>query len=236
VLALQSNAGPDGWHRINGLRIDGDLVVRRGTRLLVEDSAIRAVRFAANYDQARFIARRSIFEELRFAPTTPPADARIELEYVTVTGPARASTLLASDCLFVDLVLSGDGSGEKSGCIRYSRVQAGFDRTPVHTFRSTAGPARFVVVPCLAEDPSLPGSPLIARPARFGEPGYGVLADDSGPAVAGGAENGGEVGAYNARAYLARLAAAVEKARGHAPPGRRVFAYYDRRLLAPLPE
>jgi hypothetical protein len=235
ILVQQSNAGPDGWHRVRGMRIDGELSIRRGTRVLIEDSAIRSLSFAANYEDGELIARRCIFERLSFTPAVAPADASIQLEQVTVTGAARAPVLHASDCLFLDLALAGDGSGTGAGCIRFSRTQQGFDPSTTLTYACTEGGVRFLTLPCLPSDPDLPGSPPGPRTAVFGEPGYGVLADTNGREVARGAENGGELGAYNGRAHLARLAAATAKAQGQAPLGKRVFANYDNRLLAPLP-
>ncbi len=57
------------------------------------------------------------------------------------------------------------------------------------------------------------------RVSAFGEPGYGVLSDATPPAIANGAEDGGEPGVYHAAFHLARLTAAVRRAESYAPAG-----------------
>jgi len=108
------------------------------------------------------------------------ASGRAKLEYCTVLGVAIIEVLDASDCLFV-CTLRKDVSGNlppSAGCIRYSRIPESLvlpaDRTSY----------------CTREIP-------VFFNLNFGKPGCAVLHPATHEAIASGAEDGGEVGAYH---------------------------------------
>jgi hypothetical protein len=88
-----------------------------------------------------------------------------------------------------------------------------------------------LTLPCIERE----GTMQVDQAPAFGEPGYGVLSDLTAPRIAGGAEDGGEIGVYHKDWHLARLAAGIAKARQYLPVGTSVHGHYDTRLLAPLP-
>lgn len=233
LVVTPETAGDDGRHVIDGLKFDGTVEIATDTDVHLEHCAIGTLRFAADYAGRAFGAWSSIFGSVEadgFAITD--GGPAVLLEYVTVIGPAAFGVLLASDCLFLGpLTVAGDGGEGMVGCVRFSRVPEDFDRSHVHVYQSTFGPADLMVWPCIEEEPGT----FVARVPVLGEKGFGVLSDVNPDAVRRGAEDGGELGAYHTRHHLARLDAAVRKAEAYAPAGRQVFAIYDKRLLATLP-
>ena len=233
VAIAPATAGPDGQHVIDGLKFAGTLLIEAGTDVRLENCAIGTLRFASDYE-GDFHAKSCLFVEID-ADDYPIADAEPApvFEYVTVTESAAFAVVLASDCLFAGtLTVAGDGTDAMLGCIRYSRVPSDFDRDRVHMYLSTFGSAQFQIRPCIEESPGN----FVSRIPELGEQGFGVLADTNPAAVAQGAEDGGEVGAYHDQHHLSRLRAALLKAGRYAPAGRRIFGHYDMRLLANLPD
>ena len=86
-------------------------------------------------------------------------------------------------------------------CIRYSRVQ-GMGKGVALPFCTTD-------VPLFVDLEFDDGQGVVRRPAKFGEPGCGVLHPACPRSVRSGAEDGGEMGCYHDRRY----ALAVEAAR-----------------------
>ena len=235
VLDLDPVDDADDTRSLTGLRFDGTIRITGDARVTLRDCAIASVTFTPDFTGV-FKAENCIFDSFDFQPAAGKGPG-VELIYVTVTRQARLPTVNASDCLFTNLTITGLGPGQKLGCIRYSRLQAGFSDAAIHLMRSSKGPVQFQPRPCLpAFPPVVPlALPLVSRVPVFGEPGYGVLADTNTPEVAMGAEDGGEVGVYHGAHHLARLAAAGAKAQLTAPAGRRIYAFYDPRLLPVLP-
>jgi hypothetical protein len=233
VLDLNAaNADAAGRHVIEGLKFAGTVRVMRGRDVVFRDCAIRRVTGPAVAGGAgsSIAAHASIFDELDFTTLTA-AETETILEYVTVTTSAALQVAKVSDSVMAGVFTSaGDGTA-KPGCVRYSLVPPGFDRTHVHWFRSVEGAPRFLVWPCITRE----GAVLRDEVPEIGEPGYGVLSDRTARAVATGAEDGGEMGVHHGHWHLARLRAAERKAAAYLPVGQSVFAIYDTRLLADLP-
>jgi hypothetical protein len=138
--------------------------------------------------------------------------------------------LLASDCLFAgDLALTGPPD-DRPSCARFSRVPEEAASEPNLLLPSTtsAEPVFFDFETCRDGGP---------RPSTdFGEAGHGVLHPATPEAIASGAEDGGEMGAYHHhRTSLAR-AAVLAKLGEFLPVGMEAALVPDPRLLAPLPE
>lgn len=237
-----NNDSSDRRHIIKGLKFSGTLLINNNTQVYLEDCAIRKICFTDNYDSRGFHARNCIFDEFVSDNVAPASEEPlVVLEYVTVMAAGRFNMLHASDCLFGGtLEVNGDGSEDMAGCIRYSRVPSAFDRTHIHMYQSSFGPANFQPWPCLPveneEEDAEEVMQLGERLPLIGEPGWGVLSDVNPPEVRNGAEDGGEVGAYHDSFHLARLDAAIKKAGQYTPAGRQVFGHYDTRLLANLPQ
>ncbi len=69
----------------------------------------------------------------------------------------------------------------------------------------------------------------------FGTPGCGVLTDQTAPAIAKGAEDGGEMGAYHAWRYTAGRDALAAKLADYLPIGVAPAIDNDPRLLCRPP-
>lgn len=233
-----ANAGPAdtenaGRHIIEDLKFAGTIRVMRGRDVEFRNCAIGALSgpAVAGGPGSRVYARNSVFDSIDLT-VLPAAETEVILEYCTVITATAMNVARVSDSILGGSFTSaGDGSDEKVGCIRYSLVPAGFDFTHVHRFQTVEGSPEFVRWPCIERDGTMHHDTL----PLIGEQGYAVLSDRTSREVAGGAEDGGEMGAYHDAWHLARLAAGVRKARGYLPVGQQVFGHYDPRLLAPLP-
>ncbi|OLS52121.1 hypothetical protein [Rhodovulum sulfidophilum] len=227
-----ANADSAGRHVIEGLKFAGTVRVMRGRDVVFRDCAIGRVTGPAVAGGAgsRVSAHNCIFDEIDVTTLTA-AETETTLEYVTVTGSAALQVAKVSDSIMAGVFTSAGDGTEKPGCVRYSLVPPGFDRTHVHWFRSVEGVPRFLVWPCITREGTLFRDAL----PEIGEPGYGVLSDRTAQGVAMGAEDGGEMGVHHGYWHLARLRAAERKAAGYLPVGQSVFAIYDTRLLADLP-
>jgi hypothetical protein len=143
------------------------------------------------------------------------ADGLVEMEYCTVLGAAAFHRLNASECIF-----AGPSLGvalPDTSCLRFSRFPPG---TPDALARrlgaaGNTGDAPIFQDLLFCDD----GTHLIRRPARFGEPGAGVLHLATPESVRLGAEDGGEMGVYHARAYALRMKAVLDKLRQFVPAG-----------------
>lgn len=237
TLALTAaNADAAGMHVIRGMKFHGTLQVHPGIELRLQDCAIRRLTgptsaVAADSPPVLIRARGCIFDLIDLA-NLRQSGATIEMEYCTVMASATLHLTRASEVLFNGaLVVDGDGAGGVDGCLRYSIVPPGFDRSHVDLYRSERRVPLFLRWPCIQR-----GGVMVhdAVPA-FGEPGYGVLSDSNPPAISQAAEDGGEIGIYHDRWHLARVGAALRKAGAALPAGQHVHARYDTRLLAPLP-
>ncbi|MGF1648497.1 MAG: hypothetical protein ACFCVF_16485 [Kineosporiaceae bacterium] len=123
---------------------------------------------------------------------------RVALERVSVLGRVQARVLEISES-----ILDGDAVAEDRfrGCARYSRVTSTSQLPRAHR---------------LAVDTPLR---LVSRNRR--DPAWWRLRADCDPAVAAGAENGGELGAYAAEQLTARLAGHRRRLAEFTPAGLR---------------
>lgn len=234
ILTLNgTNSDAAGRHLIEGLKFAGTVRVMRGMDVRFVDCAIGTLTGpdVAAAPGALIRARGCIFGHIDLTKLAQ-ASTETQLEYCTVMDGAVLHVAKVSDSILAGVVTSdGDGTSDKPGCIRFSAVPPGFDFTHAHRFRQVEAVPHFLRWPCIER-----GGVMVhdALPA-IGEPGWGVLSDRTAPAIAGGSEDGGEMGVYHDAWHLARLAAGIRKAVGYLPVGQQVFGHYDPRLLAALP-
>lgn len=138
-----------------------------------------------------------------------------ELEYVTVLTRIDADIMInASEVLFPD-----DVGGDRLACVRYSRLAAPLladGAVPEHgKTNSATAPAFFSNTFCT--------------------PGAGVLRPETPAAILGGAEDGGEMGAFHAWAHEALRDALTRKLADYLPFGAVPVLTYDATLKCPPP-
>jgi hypothetical protein len=119
--------------------------------------------------------RDSIVDGRGAAALTAPA---VAIERTTVLGAAGVRSIQASNSIF-----TGDVVAERrqTGCVRYSYLPPG-----------SRVPRRFRCQP----DGDSRARPVFTS-TTYGDPGYCQLAADCPPEIAGGAEDEGEMGAWN---------------------------------------
>ena len=120
----------------------------------------------------------------------------IQCEYVTVIKKIEAKRLLASDCIFPPLKNPANIVLGIEPCIRFSRIDGDMGEKNQNTN-----------VQASIED------------VDFCTPGCGVLLADTPDEIKFGAENGGEMGVYNAWQYSAQDQALARKLRDYLPVG-----------------
>ncbi|WP_111431106.1 hypothetical protein [Rhodobacteraceae bacterium DSL-40] len=225
------------------LMLTGDLTVPAGTDLVCED-LLFAGTIRLEDETARAAFRRCAIDRLVIAhPTDEPAVKAqdclfnairggvgfAELVYCTVLEETELERLHASDCVFAGPLPDLDCAGETT-CIRFSRVP---------DLSALAGCAAENAPSNTDDDPNFiqlwfeEGDGSVLRPALFGEPGAGVLDLASSDAVLRGAENEGEMGAYNHRFHAARIRALRLKLEDHLPFGQEIAIRYDPYLSRP---
>ncbi|MER8608696.1 phage tail protein [Mesorhizobium sp. M1233] len=138
-------------------------------------------------------------------------------EYTTVLGRTRVARLLASDCIFAGAVVTAVVS--QGDCVRFTRVPE----------------AWLAIQPPAVQKNRLTTLPPHLLSDVFGEPGCSVLAPDCDPAIALGAEDGGEMGCGHAWRHAANLTALTGKLSEYLPVGIEPVVTYDARLLCPPP-
>jgi hypothetical protein len=165
------------------------------------------------------IVRNSLIQSMQ-------ADGLVEMEYCTVLGDASFQRLNASECIFAG-TLTVTQAGES--CLRFSRFPPG---TPADLARRLGAAKNADDTPvfqeflfCDSEDEG-----LVRRPARFGEPGAGVLHAATPDSVRLGAEDGGELGVYHAQAYALRMKAVLDKLDDFVPVGMEAVLISDPQL------
>ena len=213
VVQIQGNVelrGDRTWI-FEKLAFRGKIDVREG-RLVLRGGAASQVN-AGNEDKAEPVvdAAGSLLGGLGVAGLA-------RLEYVTVMGGLSAGRLQASDSILGGAVtVSQSAETALDHCVRYSRIDA-----------STKLVNRFCT----------PSAPLYVeldfdggrRPARFGEPGCGVLHPACPRTVRSGAEDGGEMGAFHDRRYSLALEAVSTKLLDFLPLGLDAVLIPDPRL------
>lgn len=225
------------------LIVRGNLTIPAGTDVVFEDLLFTGT-ITVDSPDARVEFRRCAVGRISLGhPTEEPALVAsdtlfnfisggvgfAELVYCTVLRTVAVERLHASDCIFtgelIDLVCSGDDT-----CIRFSRVpdlaalaSCGADKAPSNT----------------QHDPNFirlwfkDGDDCVLRPAKFGEPGAGVLALTSSSAIRAGAEDEGEMGAHHHMFHAAQIRALKIKLEDYLPLGQEVAIRYDAHLSRP---
>jgi len=217
----------EGDHPLRDLVLDGPLTVAPGARrpLLLErvGVGVLAVRSDARTGpdgrpEPVLQARHCVLEQLAATP------GLARLEYCTVLGGAELGSIQASDCVFAGAVaLGGPSGGPRPGdCLRYSRIP------PALAERAHAAG---VHLPFCTAAPPLFAEPRFAR-AASGAPGGAVLHPAAPAAVAFGAEDGGEMGAYHDRRHCLTRVAVIDKLVEHLPVGVEPVLVLDDRLEA----
>jgi hypothetical protein len=187
-------------------------------RLTLRRCAVEKLKFSGPSEDPALDAADCLFNSLE-----APLGGFAQLVQCTVLEQTNVERLHASDCIFAGEIIDLDCSGNQS-CIRYSRVPdlsklsgCGAEKSP----STTDHDPNFIQL--WFED----GTDCILRPALFGEPGAGVLDLVSSSAVLRGAENDGEMGAYNHLFHAARLRALELKLEDHLPFGQEIAIQYD---------
>jgi hypothetical protein len=180
---------------LNGVLIEGALVVRDGQlgvlRLEHCTLAPRALSFESGTNpQLRVTIARCITGDLA-AASVPDLDVTdtivdgaidadaLHIERSTITGTTRCRTIEASECIFVGVLTV---QRRQAGCVRFSALPFA-SRTP-RRYRCQPAGARDAVAPVFSS-------------LRFGDPAFGMLAPGCPAAIARGAEDEGEMGAWN---------------------------------------
>lgn len=193
------------------------------TRLTLSRCAVANLSLALPGDNPMLVAQDCLIGEII------SASGFARLVHCTVLGETHVERLWASDCLFAGDLIDVKCGGEET-CVRYSRL-----------------PDLAALAGCLAEksptnttdDPNfirlffLDGGSCVLRPAKFGEPGCGVLDLTTSQAIRQGAEDDGEMGAYHHLYHSAQLRAMKLKLRDFLPHGQEIAIRYDVRLARP---
>jgi hypothetical protein len=218
--------------------LTGNLTIPAGTEVELHDLLFTGTIRLAD-PTARLTLRRCAVEKLKLSgPTDDPAvDAAdclfnslegplggfAQLVHCTVLETTNVERLHASDCIFADDIIDLDCSGDQS-CIRYSRVP---DLTALAACGAEKSPSNTDADPNFIQLWFEDGADCVLRPALFGEPGAGVLDLVSSDAVLQGAENNGEMGAYNHLFHAARMRALRLKLEDYLPFGQEIAIQYD---------
>jgi len=151
----------------------------------------------------------------------------VQLEYCTVLNRVLAVHLNASDSIFLTKPRKDrvDQDVPAAGCIRYSRLP----ETPDSEWVSDGATSPLQRVKTTVEKPLFISD-------RFGDPGCGVLHIACDEAVALGAEDGGEMGAYHDARHVLRWRAVLDKLADYLPVGLEAALVPDATLTYALPE
>jgi hypothetical protein len=244
---------PPGWERfpparketgprlLRGAVITGDLEIDPGAGdpFVIEDSIIAGT---LHVKSGRVRLARSAVASLAVdggagadlaAPPVAAADdclfgsitakGLVRLVAVTVLGALSAPRCHASDALLA-------GSVDVPAARRPARPS---DAPPVSAFRFSRVPTSvlggdYPVYRCVDDTPRFVAD-------TFGARGAGVLHPVAGAALRGGAEDGGEVGAYHHRGYALRERALLDKLRAYLPAGQTAVIVPDDTLRCPPP-
>jgi len=192
------------------------------TRLRLSRSAVARLRIGLPGDTPSVDAEDCLFGEI----VSQSGFAR--LVHCSVMGETHLERLWASDCIFADRLIDVKCGGPKT-CVRYSRIP---DLAALSGCDLKNNPNIVIDDPNFVrvyfDDPEPAGCTL--RPALFGEPGAGVLDLTTSRRISTGAENGGEMGAYNHLFHCAGMAAVARKLSDFLPLGQEVSIRYDPHL------
>ncbi|WP_096785428.1 hypothetical protein [Rhodobacter sp. CZR27] len=226
--------------RLTGILITGQaganpvrLIAAPGARILAERSAAERVVLEGfgpdgetGLPRPTLEARDSIFGEIAGGT----GFARVE--YCTVTGETDVTLLQASDCILGALssnlaCTESAEAGTPASCIRFSRAEA--------VGECAGSPSNTAALPRFASR-WICGTVPEFRPARYGEPGYGVLSTLCPAAIRSGAEDEGEMGAHHHQFLAAELEALRLKLLTFLPLGQEIAIFHDPLLALRPPE
>lgn len=222
-------------YRFENLWLDNQLKVSQGA-VELDHCAARQLHIGTAERLAPVVdARASLLRKLEVAR------GLVQLEYVTVLETLLAERLNASDCILMPALRKDtvDNDVPEAGCVRHSRLwYLPLDADPL--------------------DPELPNDPnwlaqglrsalcairtncTTAHPVflntHFGQPGCGVLHPASPAAIQGGAEDGGELGAYHEDRHVLRRRAVLDKLAEVLPAGTEALLILDPTLACLPPQ
>jgi hypothetical protein len=137
----------------------------------------------------RLVVRDSIVQTIGGPPGSDgPA---LDVETSTVLGPTALRSIEASNCIFAERVTV---ARRQTGCVRFCFLPL-----------DSLAPRRYRCQP--ADEASAARVFPRFTSTTYGQPGYGQLAVSCPEAIAGGAEDGGELGAFNFLQQAQRLRA-----------------------------
>jgi hypothetical protein len=145
------------------------------------------------------------------------ATGLMRLEYCTVLRNAVCEWIEASDCIFAGKLQKDHPKPKppQDGCVRYSRL-------PGTSMGSVA------VVHCTTTRP-------LFFSAVYGGRSCAVLHPACLPSIRHGAEDGGEMGAFHSRSYVAQWEAIVHKLQDFLPVGIEAVVIPSSSLACPAP-
>lgn len=201
-------------HRIEDSIVTGAVVLYSG-RVEIRRSAIQ---WLGTYSQSEHLPEADIRDSLI---GEVDAGRRVRFIGATVLGKVKAGRCQASDSIFAGEVeltgtrpSQGSGSGERFHAFRYSRL-------PAETLE--AARAHQEAYQCVADMPHFFTS-------TFGRHACGVLRPENPASLLGGAEDGGEMGAYHHLQHALRDQAVLTRLREFLPAGMDAALIHDDRL------
>ena len=208
------------------LNFDGTVRINSAdTRLTLRECAVRRMNLIVPTDDPALEAYDCLFGAIMggvgFA----------QLVHCTVLEQVRLERLWASDCIFNDQLVDLQCSGGQS-CIRFSRVPS-LDDPQIQGCGADKAPSNTDADPNFIRLWFRDGDDCVLRPAEFGEAGAGVLDLTSHSSITEGAENEGEMGAYNHMFHAAQIRALKLKLTDFLPFGQEIAVRYDPHLSRP---
>jgi hypothetical protein len=223
--------------------IQGNVTIPPGIKVRFQDLLFRGtieVAADSNAENHLDLSRCAVAKlKLRKASTEPVVEADdcllgevfgptsfARLIHCTVLEKISLDRLQASDCIFSGPLVDLKCSGQLT-CLRYSRLS---------NFTEISGCDLKRNPHLVTDDPNFislyfqDGDNCVLRPAVFGEPGCGVLDTTCSTRISSGAENAGEMGAYNHLHLSERLDAMRRKLEDFLPFGQDISLRYDAHL------
>jgi hypothetical protein len=229
VLQLDERA----VYRFENLWLDNQLKVSQGA-VELDHCAARQLHIGTAERLAPVVdARASLLRKLE------AARGLVQLEYVTVLDTLLAERLNASDCILMPPLRKdlADNDVPEAGCVRHSRLgYLPLDADPLDPESPNdpnwlAQGLRSAL--CAIRTNCTTAHPVFLN-TTFGQPGCGVLHPASPAAIQGGAEDGGELGAYHEDRHVLRRRAVLDKLAEVLPAGTEALLILDP-TLACLP-
>jgi hypothetical protein len=195
----------------------GTVTIAAGAQLTLRSCAAKNVVLPPPGTDPSLIARDCLFDSL----SGVPGFARLVCS--TVMSTTTVERLQASDCIFVGTLKSIDCKNDQS-CLRFSRLP---DKSVLKDCCFEKNPSNTTDPPNFVHLYFTDGNKCVLRAAEFGEPGCGVLDLTTPDTVKAGAEDSGEMGAFNHPYLCARVRALVKKLGDFLPFGQEIVVRYD---------